>query len=221
MIAPLLPYGIRGVIWYQGESNAGNADVYRTLFPAMITDWRKQWGQGGFPFLYVQLAPFRGSNPWNREAQLLTLGKTPNTAMAVTTDCGDANDIHPPHKQPMRRAPGSRRPRIGLRRADSNTPAPFSKRRKASLHPSCFPSPTPVAGWVAKDGPLKGFQIAGEDKKFVDAEARIEGDKVRVSSPQVNEPLAVRYGWSAVPDVNLFNQNGLPASPFRTDDWPK
>lgn len=220
MIAPLLPYGIRGVIWYQGESNAGNADVYRTLFPAMITDWRKQWGQGGFPFLYVQLAPFRGSNPWIREAQFLTLGKTPNTAMAVTTDCGDANDIHPPHKQPM-----------GARLALAARALAYGERieysgpifQKAESQPSSVVLSFTHAGGglVAKDGPLKGFQIAGEDKKFVDAEARIEGDKVRVSSPQVGKPLAVRYGWSAVPDVNLFNQNGLPASPFRTDDWPK
>jgi sialate O-acetylesterase len=219
MIAPLLPFPIRGVIWYQGESNQDRAQQYRTLFPLMIADWRKDWGIGNFPFLFVQIAPFNGMRPEIREAQFLTLQKSPNTAMAVTTDIGDANNIHPAHKEPVgaRLALAARALAYG-ERIEYSGPLYQSMRTQGSRVTLTF---THIGdGLVAKDGALKGFTVAGPDGKFVPAQAEIQGSAVVVSSPQVPNPTAVRYGWDFVPDVNLFNSEGLPASPFRTDDGP-
>ncbi len=216
MIAPLLPYAMRGVIWYQGESNVGRERQYRTLFPALIADWRQAWGEGDFPFLFVQIAPYSGNTPEIREAQLLTLEHTTNTAMAVTIDCGDANDIHPPHKQPMgaRLALAARALAYG-EKVEYSGPLFESvkiKGAKATLHFTHIDG-----GLMAQSGPLQGFTIAGEDKIFHPAQAEIHGKTIVVHSAAVPKPVAVRYGWANVPEGNLFNHAGLPASPFRTD----
>ena len=217
MIAPLVPYAIKGAIWYQGEANSAKAAEYRTLFPTMIADWRAHWGQGDFPFFFVQIAPNNGMRPEIREAQLLTWQSTPNTAMAVTTDVGDADNIHPRHKEPV-----GARLALAARALTYGEKIEYSGPIYASLKidgSRAIVSFTHVGGGlVAKDGPLKGFTIAGEDKKtFVDAKAEIVGDTIVVTSDKVATPTAVRYGWARVPDVNLFNKEGIPASPFRTD----
>ncbi len=216
MIAPVVPYAMKGVIWYQGESNAGKSKEYQTLFPAMIADWRAKWKLGEFPFLYVQIAPFKGQPPEIREAQLLTLGKSGNTAMVVTTDYGNANDIHPKQKEPVghRLSLAARALAYGEKIGYSG---PLFDSMKAAGGKVEISFRHVGGGLVAKDGALKGFTIAGADGKFVPAKAAIQGDKVVVSAGGVADPKAVRYGWENVPDVNLFNQEGLPASPFRTD----
>ena len=216
MIAPVVPYGMKGVIWYQGESNAGQSKQYQTLFPAMIADWRAKWKLGDFPFLYVQIAPFEGQPPEIREAQFLTLAKSKNTAMAVTTDCGDANDIHPKQKEPVghRLSLAARALAYGEKIEYSG---PLYQEMKAAGGKAWISFSHVGGGLVAKDGGLKGFTLAGADGKFVPAKAVIEGYKVVVSAEGVADPKAVRYGWENVPDVNLFNKEGLPASPFRTD----
>ena len=216
MIAPLLPYAMRGVIWYQGESNVGRERQYRTLFPALIADWRQAWGEGNFPFLFVQIAPYSGNTPEIREAQLLTLQHATNTAMAVTIDCGDANDIHPPHKQPMgaRLALAARALAYG-EKLEYSGPLFESMKIKGSKATLRF---THIeGGLVAQGGPLQGFTIAGDDEVFHPAQAEIHGKTIVVHSAAVTKPLAVRYGWANVPEGNLFNRAGLPASPFRTD----
>ena len=216
MIAPLLPYAMRGVIWYQGENNVGRERQYQALFPALIADWRQAWGEGNFPFLFVQIAPFRANTPEIREAQLLTLQRTKNTAMAVTIDCGDANDIHPKHKQP-----------VGARLALAARALAYGERIEYSgpVFDSLKIDGTNVilkfthlgGGLVAKDGELRGFVLAGSDGVFHPAQAVVVGDAVVVNSTKVARPMAVRYGWANVPEGNLFNHAGLPASPFRTD----
>jgi sialate O-acetylesterase len=216
MLAPVIPYGMKGVIWYQGESNAKNSKQYRTLFPAMIADWRARWKQGDFPFFFVQIAPFNGQPPEIREAQFLTLAKVKNTAMAVTTDVGDATNIHPAKKEP-----------VGQRLALAARALTYGEKIEYSgpLYDSMVAKDGKIilsfkhvgGGLIAKDGELKGFTIAGEDKQFVPARAEIQGSTVVVSAEGVTDPKAARYGWANVPDVNLFNQEGLPASPFRTD----
>ena len=215
MIAPLLPYAIRGVIWYQGEANVRREQQYRTLFPATIADWRRAWGTD-LPFLFVQIAPFREMTPELREAQLLAWRHTPRTAMVVTTDCGDANDIHPPRKQPVgaRLALAARALAYGERIEYSGPLFQALEVRggKAALRFTHL-----GGGLVAKGGPLTGFTIAGSDKVFRPARAEIHGKTVVVTSSAVRNPVAVRYGWANVPEGNLFNKAGLPASPFRTD----
>jgi sialate O-acetylesterase len=216
MIAPIVPYAMKGVIWYQGESNAGKSKEYRTLFPAMIADWRNKWKQGNFPFMYVQIAPFKGQPPEIREAQLMTLSKSENTAMAVTTDVGNANDIHPKNKQPVgqRLAFAARAIAYGEKIVYSG---PIYDSMKASGDTIELSFKHLGGGLVAKDGDLKGFTLAGDDGKHVPAKAVIKGDKIIVSADEVKAPKAARYGWNNVPDVNLFNKEGFPASPFRTD----
>ena len=227
MIAPLVPYTMRGVIWYQGESNARGAYAYRRLFPAMIRDWRKQWGQGDVPFLFVQLANYGaapeqpGESQWAelREAQLMALGE-PNTAMAVIIDIGDAKDIHPKNKQGV----GERLSLAALKLAygrDVAYSGPLYKAMTVDKGAVRLAFTQTGKGLVAKGGEtLKGFAIAGADKKFVWADAKINGDTVVVSSSEVAEPVAVRYAWADNPVCNLYNADGLPASPFRTDRWP-
>ena len=216
MIAPIIPYAIKGAIWYQGESNASKAKQYRTLFPAMIADWRARWKQGAFPFLFVQIAPFKGQPPEIREAQFLTLAQVENSAMAVTTDVGDANDIHPSKKEPVgqRLALAARALAYGDKIEYSG---PLYESMTVENGKAVIRFRHLGGGIVAKDGPLKGFTIAGRDGQFVPAEAEIKGSTVVVSAVGISEPRAVRYGWENVPDVNLFNKEGLPASPFRTD----
>lgn len=227
MIAPLMPYAIRGAIWYQGESNAGRAEQYRTLFPDMIRCWRRDWGQGDFPFLCVQLAPFRdpqpepGDSDWAelREAQWLATQALPNVGMAVITDVGDPKDIHPRQKQPVgeRLALAARAIAYGEQITYSG---PIYRRMELRDAEVILHFDHVGSGLEARNGDLTGFAIAGEDRRFVWANARIAGNNVVVSSPKVARPVAVRYGWADYPEVNLWNKDGLPASPFRTDDFP-
>ena len=216
MISPLVPYAIRGVTWYQGEANSGHGKQYRELFPLFIADWRMHWGEGDFPFLYVQIAPHIDMTPEIREAQFLTLAKSPRTAMVVLTDAGDAEDIHPSHKQPVgkRLALAAQALAYGKKVEYSG---PLFRSVKFKGDKAVLEFTHVSGGLVAKDGELKGFTIAGADKNFAPAIAVIKGHKVVVRSDKVAAPVAVRYGWENVPDVNLFNRAGLPASPFRTD----
>jgi sialate O-acetylesterase len=235
MIHPLLPLGIAGAIWYQGESNAGRAHQYQSLFPAMIANWRNDFGQGDFPFLLVQLAPWDknkkremaeitkapGESDWAelREAQLLSTKILPNVGMAVITDFGDKDDIHPQKKEPVgeRLALLARCMAYGEKIPCSG---PVYRSLKIEEGKALVSFDHVEKGLVAKDGDLQGFSIAGPDRKFVWAQAKIDGDRVVVSSPEVPNPVAVRYGWADFPVVNLFNKAGLPASPFRTDNFP-
>jgi sialate O-acetylesterase len=227
MIAPLIPYAIKGAIWYQGESNAGRAQQYRTLYADMIRNWRRDWNQGDFTFLAVQLAPYTkikdqpGDSDWAelREAQLLATKVLPKVGMAVITDVGEENDIHPRKKQPVgaRLALAARGIAYGEKITFSG---PLYKEMQVKGDKVALTFDHVGAGLEARDGDLKGFSIAGADRKFVWASAKIEGDKVIVSSPEVSAPVAVRYGWANYPVVNLWNKDGLPASPFRTDDFP-
>jgi sialate O-acetylesterase len=216
MIAPLAPYAIKGVCFYQGEANAGRARQYQALLPALITDWRHQWSEGDFPFLFVQIAPYEGQPPEIREAQLIAWQNTRNTSMIVTIDCGDAEDIHPAHKQP-----------VGARLALAARALAYGEKIEYSgpvFDHATFNEGHAVlsfthvgGGLVAKDGALTGFTVAGVDGTFHAAKAEIQGDTVVVASPEVPQPTSVRYGWANVAAGNLFNQVGLPASPFRTD----
>jgi len=216
MIHPLNPYAIKGAIWYQGESNSGRAREYQTLFPAMINCWRQRWNVGEFPFLFVQIAPHNNMSPEIREAQLLTSQRVPNTAMAVITDYGNATDIHPKQKEPV-----GARLALAARAIAYGEPIEYSgpvyQSMKVNGNKAILRFSHVDGGLEAKGGDLKGFTIAGADKNFVPATATIEGDTVIVTSDKVEKPVAVRYGWANVPDVNLYNKAGLPASPFRTD----
>lgn len=225
MIHPLLPFALRGAIWYQGESNAGQAHRYRTLFPAMIKNWRDDFKQGDFPFLLVQLAPYQAISPepqessWAelREAQLLAT-RLPNVGMAVITDIGNEKDIHPKPKQPVgeRLALAARAIAYG-EKIEHTGPLFDSLTVKGNEAHVKFKNVG--EGLVAKGDKLTGFTIAGEDHKFYNAEAKIVGDTVVVTSDKVGKPVAVRFGWANFPVVNLWNKDGLPASPFRTDDF--
>ncbi|ADB17908.1 Sialate O-acetylesterase [Pirellula staleyi DSM 6068] len=226
MLAPLVPYGIRGAIWYQGESNKGRAEQYRTLFPVMISDWRKQFGQGDFPFGFVQLAPFDygGSDPrelaeqWESQALTLSL---PNTGMAVTTDIGNVKDIHPRNKQEVGRrlALWALNSTYGKKEVVFSGPVYDSMEANGSKIRLKFKEVN--GGLLAEGGkPLSHFQIAGDDQKFVPATAEIDGDTVVVSAAEVAKPVAVRFAWEDTAEPNFFNKAGLPASPFRTDTWP-
>ena len=231
MVFPVLPYAIKGVIWYQGESNAPRAEQYRKLFPAMIRDWREQWKQGDFPFLFVQLANFGNGKPrptdpddstWAelREAQTLALTAVPNTGMAVTIDIGDAKDIHPKNKQDVGKRLALAAQKLAYNQDDVAYAGPLYREMQVDGDKVRIKFDH-AKGLKTKDGSApKGFQIAGEDKKFVWADAKIDGDDVVVWSDQVKKPTAVRYGWADDPVVSLYNAADLPASPFRTDDWP-
>ena len=228
MIAPLAPYAIRGAIWYQGESNAGGWKLYGLQLRTMITEWRALWNEGDFPFLFVQLPNFMApqqkpveSVGWAhiREQFFETLS-LPNTGMAVTIDVGEAKNIHPQNKQ-----------EVGRRLAQWALAKTYGKNVVASgpLYKSMRTDGDKIVvefdyvdgGLAARGGDtLKGFAVAGADKKFVWAEAKIVGNTVVVSNSEVSAPAAVRYAWANnPPDCNLVNKAGLPASPFRTDDW--
>ena len=225
MLHPLIPFGMKGVILYQGEANADRAYQYRDLFPLMIRDWRTKWNKD-FPFYFVQLANFmqRSEKPeesaWAelREAQTRTLSLE-NTGMAVTIDIGDANDIHPKNKQEV----GRRLSLIALNQTygkNINYSGPiYSHMQLRNNEIEIFFKHT-NGSLIAQGGELKGFTIAGADHIFYPAEAKIIGDKVIVSSPKITFPIAVRYGWANNPECTLYNKAGLPVSPFRTDDWP-
>jgi sialate O-acetylesterase len=216
MIAPLQPYALAGAIWYQGEANSGRAAEYQTLFPALIQNWRQAWGQGEFPFLFVQIAPNARMTPEIREAQLRTWQKVPRTAMVVSADIGEANDIHPKKKEPV-----GARLALAARAIAYNEKIEYSgpvfDRLTIAENRAILSFTHTGSGIVAKGETLKGFTIAGADKKFVPADWKIIGFALEVSSKEVPNPVAVRYGWDNVPDINLFNKEGLPATPFRTD----
>lgn len=226
MINPFIQFAMRGAIWYQGESNAGRAYQYRELFPLMIRDWRQKWGRGDFPFYFVQLANYmkRNEQPeatgWAalREAQLKTLS-LPNTGMAVTIDIGDDRDIHPKNKQDV----GGRLALIALAKTYGQKVAysgPVLKSSSAKGNQMVLSFTHAEGGLRAADGAvLKGFAIAGEDQKFYWADAQVQGNQIVLSSAAVTKPVAARYAWANNPDCNLVNGAGLPASPFRTDDW--
>ena len=227
MLKPLIPYALRGAIWYQGESNADVAKQYRKLFPMMIKSWHKAWNQGSFPFLFVQLANYGqfiekpAESPWAelREAQTMTLS-LPNTGMAVIIDIGEFNDIHPKNKQDVgiRLALPALAKIHGFKKLVYSGPIYKSMGiEKRQIHIAFH---NVGGGLVVHGTKLEGFSIADKDKKFVWADARIEGDCVVVSSPKVQSPVAVRYAWADNPKCNLYNSSDLPASPFRTDNWP-
>ena len=222
MINPLVPYAIRGAIWYQGESNAGQGDRYRALQSAMITGWRTHFGQGDFPFYWVQLANFKSptGTSWAflREAQTNTQA-LPNTGQAVIIDIGDVRDIHPRNKKDV----GRRLARLALKRdygfdtlIDSGPVMEKAEREGNGFRVSFVKSPSPL---IAPLNELVGFELAGEDRVFKPADAKIEGNTVIVTSESVSEPVAVRYAWRDAPLAGLFNKEGLPAVPFRSDDW--
>lgn len=224
MVAPLIPYGIRGAIWYQGESNADRAYQYRKLFPVMIQDWRRAWGQGDFPFLFVQLASFENSRPsmnsWPelREAQTMTLSLA-NTGMAVAIDIGERHDIHPKNKQEVGRRLALAAEAVAYgRKIEYSGPIYDSMKTEGNRITLRFKHRG--GSLVARGRALVGFEIAGDNRKFFPADARIISDAVEVSSSNVPRPVAVRYGWADSSECNLYNRAGLPASPFRTDDWP-
>jgi sialate O-acetylesterase len=228
MIHPLLNLAVRGAIWYQGESNAYEGKLYQKLFPNMIECWRSKWGQPEMPFLFVQLANYTeelaepsASNWANlREAQLMTLS-LPNTGMAVIIDIGDARDIHPKNKQDVGYRLALNALRIVYDRQIIYS-GPIYRSMEVEGNRITLSFNHTGSGLMAKDryGYLKSFAIAGEDRKFYWARAEIKGDQVIVYSDQVTKPVAVRYAWADNPaDANLYNKEGLPASPFRTDSW--
>ncbi|MEI8310912.1 MAG: sialate O-acetylesterase, partial [Verrucomicrobiota bacterium] len=249
MIHPIIPYAIHGVIWYQGEANANRGYQYRTAFPLLITDWRKRWSRGDFPFLFCQLASYSnkpavpGESAWAelREAQSLAL-KLPQTGQAVLIDIGEALDIHPRNKKDA----GDRLARIALDRSHGKS-IPFSgpvfdamkiengrvrltfTHAEGGLAAKPLPPTYDLKSSASQTAPLvrnspgaelEGFAICGEDRKWVWADAKIEGKSVVVWSDKVPQPAAVRYAWANNPTCNLVNSSGLPASPFRTDDFP-
>ena len=223
MLNPLVPYALRGALWYQGESNTGRADEYHDLFAAMITGWRARFGQGDFPFYWVQLANHGAGNSsataWAslREAQTQTLS-LPRTGQAVIIDIGNVNDIHPRNKKDV----GRRLARIdlkndyGLDLVDSGPVMTGAKRNETGFKVTFIHTD---GGLISPLGALPGFELAGEDKVFKPAEAKITGNTVVVSSANVPDPVAVRYAWRNAPVAGLFNQEGLPAVPFRSDTW--
>ncbi len=220
MIAPLIPYGIRGALWYQGESNNGEGMLYFEKMKALIGSWRRLWGLGNFPFLYVQLAPFRYNRPealpgiWQAQLAALTI---PNTGMAVITDIGNVADIHPRNKEEV----GRRLSLWALARIYGESGQEYSGPVYLGMkvqHEKAILTFDHSDGLKSLDGkPLTWFTIAAEDKKFVEANAEILGNTLVVSSDAVAKPAAVRLGWNETAEPNLGNGAGLPASPFRTD----
>ncbi|MBN1386878.1 MAG: sialate O-acetylesterase [Bacteroidales bacterium] len=226
MIHPIIKMAITGVIWYQGEANRNDALHYRKLFPAMISDWRKKFNQGDFPFYYVQIAPYNYDEPMVGalvcEAQLMALD-VPGTGMVVTTDIGNPDDIHPVKKQEVGRrlARNALALHYGIEGLTYSGPVfermemeDYNGVKRARL----FFGHT-ARGLESTDGNPRCFEIAGDDRVFYEAHAIIEGDNVVVWSDEVSNPVAVRFGFSNIAEPNLYNSEGLPASPFRTDDW--
>jgi len=219
MIAPLIPYTLKGVIWYQGESNADRAYQYRKLFPAMIANWRSAFKNKNLPFYFVQISPHRSQNAEIRDAQLYTYRTVVNTGMAVTTDNGDSMDIHPRNKKLV----GDRLSLWALHneygKKDIVYSGPLYKSMKMDGNKIRIRFDFVDGGLISKNGDLKEFTIAGDDENFVPAKAVIEGNEIVVWSEGINKPKAVRFAWKSVPHPNLYNNAGLPASPFRTDNW--
>jgi sialate O-acetylesterase len=225
MIAPLVPYAMRGVIWYQGETNAGRHAEYASLFTAMIKQWRTDFAQP-LPFYFVQLANFesaagnRGEGwAFQREAQARVL-KLPATGMAVTIDIGDPKDVHPKNKQEVgRRLALHVRKQLFGEKIETDGPVFVSARREGTAMRVLFSHATGLRLEPAKKDGRISFEVAGEDQVFVPAEARLDGQALLVSSPSVAVPVAVRYAWRNSPDARIFNRAGLPAAPFRSDKW--
>ena len=223
MIAPLQPVAIRGVLWYQGESNVGRAAEYAELFPAMIRAWRANWGDETLPFYFVQLPNYANGNPggrdWARlrEAQAKAL-ELPSTAMAVTIDIGDAGNLHPAAKMEI-----GRRLALAAKSILYGIPGDYS----GPIFESATPEGATVrirfshadSGLVSHQRPVQSLEIAGPDRVFHVGSARIDRNMLVVSSPDVKNPVAVRYAWSNAPEANLYDGAGLPAAPFRSDDW--
>lgn len=226
MIAPLIPFKLAGVLWYQGENNVATAPTYELLLPALIRNWRREWDQE-FPFYFVQIAPYKygkfdipHAGAVLRDSQRKAMRATPNTGMVVISDVGNTQDIHPRNKIDV----GRRLANWALAQTYGKKDLVFSgplyrdmqvQGSKIRLH---FDHAAP--GLMAKGQELTLFEIAGEDRQFVPAQARISGNSVVVSAKSVKKPVAVRYAWSNMAEGNLFNKAGLPASTFRTDDWP-
>ena len=225
MLKPLISFGIKGVVWYQGESNVDAPAQYAKLFPLMIEDWRKQWGRGDFPFYYVQIAPWvYKQNPisaaYLREAQLKALS-TSNTGMVVTMDVGDVGNIHPKRKKPV----GERLARLALAKdygkSDLVYSGPIYTSSEIQGGTTELSFDHVGGGLVSSDGKeLTHFTVAGENKEFEQATAVIKNGKILVSSDKVKKPKAVRFAWGSGDEPNLMNKEGLPASSFRTDEWP-
>lgn len=219
MIHPVLPYAIRGAIWYQGESNSIRHEDYRHVFTKMINSWRKEWGQGDFPFYFVQIAPHYKQPPQIREAQLETWQTVPNTGMVVIPDAADSTDIHPRWKQ----IPGERLAKWALAKTYDKKIAfsgPRYKSHEVRGNQVIVSFDYTDGGLKSNDNkPLIGFCLAGADKVFHLAKVEIEGDKLVLSTPEVASPMAIRYNWDKFFRANFFNGAGLPATPFRTDRW--
>ncbi|WP_338877381.1 sialate O-acetylesterase (plasmid) [Spirosoma sp. SC4-14] len=228
MIAPLIPYALKGVIWYQGEANADRAYQYRQLFPDLIRDWRTRWGYA-FPFLFVQLAGFMNDNQqpadymWAelREAQTMTLS-LPKTGMAVAIDIGDSTNIHPVNKQEVGRRLALAARRVAYNEAEVVSSGPVFKSMTVEGRQVRVTFNEVGTGLTIRDkyGYVRGFSVAGPDHIFHWAKGTLNGNELLLNSEQVPNPVAVRYNWGNTPDGNLYNREGLPAVPFRTDDWP-
>ncbi len=229
MVHPLIPYAVRGALWYQGESNLRDGMLYHEKMKALINGWRDVWGQGDFPFYFVQLAPFnyggRNASPfflpkiWEAQAATLAL---PNTGMAVTTDIGNLRDIHPRNKQEVGRRLALWALAKTYGRDDVTHSGPLYKSMVVEGNTIRLSFDVIGSGLTSRDEkPLTWFEIAGEDKQFVEAQATIDGDTIVVSSDAVANPVAVRFGWHQSAEPNFVNKEGLPASPFRTDSWEK
>jgi sialate O-acetylesterase len=222
MIAPLIPYAIRGTAWYQGEQNAGQKH-YQASLAALIADWRLKWGEGEFPFLVVQLPNYASGNPageaWprTREAQARVAATLPNVSLAVTIDQGERDSVHPLHKREV----GRRLALLTLNKTygrDIIAEGPVF--RKAQFNGSHVDVQLDRAeGLHATSERVSGFELAGSDRKFAPAEAKLTGDGLTVTSPDVSVPIAVRYAWRNAPDTNLYNAAALPLAPFRSDNW--
>jgi sialate O-acetylesterase len=224
MISPLIPYGIKGAIWYQGEANAKSAEnaiEYRKQLPNMIKNWRDDWGQGSFPFIFVQLPNFQSTGFWPlmRESMLKTYLADKKTGMAVTIDIGHKTDIHPSNKQDVGYRLALQALNIAYKKKNIVSQGPVFKSMIIKNREVTLSFDHSGSGLKTKQNELKGFKIAGSDQQFYDATATILKDRVIVSSDKVSSPVAVRYGWEDYPDCSLYNMENLPASPFRTDSW--
>lgn len=216
MLHPLLPLGLRGVIWYQGESNVSRHEQYRTLLPTMLDDWRARWQRPDLPLLMVELAPYKGSKPDFREVQQRLAREIPGVGLVTTVDVGDSNDIHPPNKRPV----GERLALLARKQVYGEDVVASGPRFANATFPAgkAVVTFTDLAGGlVASGGVLKGFTLAGADGKFMDATATIVGETVEVTAPGVAAPTAVRYAWAPAPVATLTSKAGLPAFPFRSD----
>ena len=222
LIAPIIPYAMRGIVWYQGEANGKTVEMarrYEYQLPLLITDWRTRWGNE-LPFGYVQLPNLANGENWPlvREAMLKTL-KLPKTGMAITVDIGEPNDVHPHNKEEVGRRLSLWALGAVYQKSVPATSGPLPAANKVQGSDLVLSFKNTQGGLVAKGGELRGFTVSGEDRQWHPASARISGEQVLVSSAEVKKPVAVRYAWAANPDCNLYNGAGLPASPFRTDDW--